>query len=89
MRINVEKPILRINHGNTFMVTDLVGQIQPLGHFGIFADETRFLSYYACYVDGHAWERLTSTTTTYYGSRIQLTNPEFTSIEPIWDLAAS
>ena len=79
MRINVEKPILRINHGNTFMVTDLAGQIQPLGHFGIFSDDTRFLSYYACYVDGHAWERLTSTTTTYYATRIVLTNPEFTS----------
>lgn len=79
MRISVEKPILRINHSNTFMVTDLAGQIQPNGHFGIFSDDTRFLSYYACYVDGHPWERLTSTTTTYYATRIHLTNPEFTS----------
>jgi hypothetical protein len=51
MWISVEKPILRINHSSTFMVTDLAGQIQPLGHLGIFSDDTRFLSYYACYAE--------------------------------------
>jgi len=79
MRISVGAPILTINHGSTFMVTDLDGQINPDGHLGIFSDDTRFLSYYACYADGHSWLRLSSTTTTYYAARVYLRNPEFTS----------
>ncbi len=79
MRISVGPPVLTINHGNTFMVTDLNGQINSKAMLGIFADDTRFLSYYACYIDGHAWQRLTSTTTTYYAARIYLLNPRFTS----------
>ena len=79
MRISVGPPILTINHSSTFMVTDLAGQIQPEGHLGIFSDDTRFLSYYACYLDGHPWTRVTSTTTTYYAAQIYLTNPTFVS----------
>ncbi|WAL60658.1 amylo-alpha-1,6-glucosidase [Thermocoleostomius sinensis] len=77
MQISVGPPILTINHGSTFMVTDLAGQIHPEGYFGIFCDDTRFLSYYACYIDGHDWNRLTSTTTAYYAARIYLSNPKF------------
>ncbi len=80
MRISVGSPILTINHGSTFMVTDLSGQIHHENrHQGIFTDDTRFLSYYACYIDGYPWTRLSSTTTTYYVARIYLTNPEFLS----------
>ncbi|MTJ10946.1 amylo-alpha-1,6-glucosidase [Anabaena sp. UHCC 0204] len=78
MRISVGSPILTISHNRTFMVSDLNGQIRN-DHQGIFADDTRFLSYYACYIDGCEWIRLSSTTTTYYAARIYLTNPEFTS----------
>jgi glycogen debranching enzyme len=79
MKITVGSPILTINHGSTFMVTDLNGQINYNSPQGIFADDTRYLSYYTCYIDGYAWTRLSSTTTTYYASRVYLTNPEFTS----------
>jgi glycogen debranching enzyme len=79
MRISVGSPILTISHNRTFMVSDLNGQILSNHHQGIFADDTRFLSYYACYIDGNNWIRLSSTTTTYYAARIYLTNPEFTS----------
>lgn len=61
------------------MVTDLNGQINRDNPLGIFADDTRFLSYYACYADGNPWILLRSTTTTYYAARIYLTNPEFTT----------
>jgi NAD(P)-dependent dehydrogenase (short-subunit alcohol dehydrogenase family) len=70
---------LTINHGSTFMVTDLDGLIEPDSLLGIFANDTRFLSYYGCYLDGNPWIRLRSTTTTYYAARIYLTNPEFTT----------
>jgi glycogen debranching enzyme len=79
MRISVGSPLLTLNHGSTFMVTDLNGQIDYNGHQGIFSEDTRYLSYYACYIDGHPWIRLSSTTTTYYAARVYLTNPEFTS----------
>jgi glycogen debranching enzyme len=79
MRISVGSPLLTINHGSTFMVTDLNGQIDSNGHQGIFSEDTRYLSYYASYIDGYPWIRLSSSTTTYYAARIYLTNPEFTS----------
>ncbi|MBD2364436.1 amylo-alpha-1,6-glucosidase [Anabaena minutissima FACHB-250] len=79
MRINVGSPNLTINHGRTFMVSDLDGNINPETSQGIFADDTRFLCYYACYINGKNWIRLTSTTTAYYAARIYLINPEFTT----------
>ncbi|BAZ08454.1 amylo-alpha-1,6-glucosidase [Calothrix sp. NIES-4071] len=79
MRISVGSPLLTINHSSTFMVTDLNGQIDYNRYQGIFFEDTRYLSYYACYIDGHGWIRLSSTTTTYYAARVYLTNPEFTS----------
>ncbi|MFS0513525.1 glycogen debranching N-terminal domain-containing protein [Nostoc sp. UIC 10607] len=49
MRISVSSPILTINHGSTFMVTDLSGEIHHNSrNQGIFSNDTRFLSYYAC-----------------------------------------
>ncbi|MFQ4146637.1 glycogen debranching N-terminal domain-containing protein [Chlorogloeopsis sp. ULAP02] len=79
MRINVGTPNLTINHGRTFMVTDLSGNIHPETNQGIFSDDTRFLSYYNCYLNGKNWIRLTSTTTAYYADRVYLVNPEFTT----------
>ncbi|MBD6615611.1 amylo-alpha-1,6-glucosidase [Komarekiella sp. 'clone 1'] len=77
MRINVGPPNLTINHGRTFMVSDLSGNINPETQQGIFSDDTRFLSYYACYINGKSWIRVTSATTAYYAARIYLINPEF------------
>lgn len=55
--LHVGSPILTINHGGTFMVTDLSGQVNSEGHFGIFSDDTRFLNHYAIYADGYSWKR--------------------------------
>ena len=77
MQITVGPPFLTINYGSTFMVTALDGHIEQEGYLGIFADDTRFLSHYACYVDGNNWVLLRSTTTSYYAARVYLTNPEF------------
>ncbi|MBW4604870.1 MAG: hypothetical protein KME29_36280 [Calothrix sp. FI2-JRJ7] len=43
MRISVGSPLLTINHGSTFMVTDLNGQVDYNGHQGIFSKDTEFL----------------------------------------------
>ncbi|MBF2008313.1 MAG: hypothetical protein IGS49_23430 [Chlorogloeopsis fritschii C42_A2020_084] len=42
------------------MVTDLSGNINPETSQGIFSDDTRFLSYYTCYLNGKNWIRVYS-----------------------------
>ncbi len=74
-RVNVGPPVLTINQGSTFMVTEQDGQITTNGELGVFADDTRFVSYYAIFANGEPWTRLSSTTTAYYAARIYLTNP--------------
>jgi glycogen debranching enzyme len=62
------------------MVTDLNGNIEPTNRqHGVFTDDTRFLSYYACYIDGKPWKRLSSTATAYYAARVYLFNPTLTT----------
>src|SRR5262245_30916141 len=77
VEIAVGPPVLTINDGATFMVTDLAGEIQPDSDQGIFADDTRFVSYYAISANGMAWQRLSSAVTAYYAVRVYLTNPLF------------
>ncbi|MBW4446090.1 MAG: amylo-alpha-1,6-glucosidase [Spirirestis rafaelensis WJT71-NPBG6] len=85
MRVNVGPAVLTINYGKTFMVTDLCGNISPNGQQGIFSDDTRFMSFYGCYLNGKEWVRLSSTATTYYAARIYLTNPQFSTEDGIFE----
>ncbi|HYM14541.1 MAG TPA: glycogen debranching N-terminal domain-containing protein [Dehalococcoidia bacterium] len=77
VEISVGPAVLTINQGSTFMVTDLNGQIAADGEQGIFASDTRFVSYYDISANGTRWERLTSSALTYYASRVFLTNAAF------------
>src|SRR5438105_12797694 len=74
VEIAVGPPLLSINHGATFMVTDLGGEVQADTEQGVFADDTRFVSYYAIFANGLPWQRLNSAATAYYAARIYLTN---------------
>ncbi|PSB57002.1 glycogen debranching N-terminal domain-containing protein [Chamaesiphon polymorphus] len=74
--VNVGPPVLTINQGNTFMVTQEDGQIMTEGEFGVFADDTRFVSYYGIFANGQPWTRLNSSTTSYSTARVYLTNPK-------------
>jgi glycogen debranching enzyme len=56
------------------MITEPSGEITADGEQGLFARDTRFVSYYSISADGEPWTRVTSSTPTYYGSRIYLTN---------------
>ena len=76
VEISVGPPVLTINHGNTFMVTEQSGEITANSEQGLFASDTRFVSYYSISADGEPWTRVTSSTPTYYGSRIYLTNSD-------------
>jgi glycogen debranching enzyme len=77
LEISVGTPLLIIHEGTTFMVTDLDGQIPADSELGVFADDTRFVSYYSISADGNAWRRLTSAATTHYASRTYLISDAF------------
>jgi glycogen debranching enzyme len=79
VEISVGPPVLTISCGSTFMVTDLDGQIAPESEQGVFAADTRFLSYYALFADGKPWVRLSSSAISYFAARIYLTNPQLTT----------
>jgi N-terminal domain of (some) glycogen debranching enzymes len=74
VEISVGPSVLAINQGSTFMVTELSGEIAADGEQGLFASDTRFVSYYAISANGEPWTRLTSSTPIYYGARIHLSN---------------
>ncbi len=85
VEISVGPPVLTINQGSTFMVTDLNGEIAAESEQGVFAGDTRFVSYYEVFANGERWVRLTSSATSYYAARIYLTNPIFeTEDETDW-----
>jgi len=81
--ISVGPPVLTINQGSTFMVTDLNGEITADTELGVFAGDTRFVSHWAIFANGESWELLTSGPTSYYGERIYLTNKAFSTEDGI------
>jgi glycogen debranching enzyme len=79
--ISVGPPILTINQGSTFMVTDLNGEIAAESELGVFAADTRFVSRWAIFANGQPWNRLASSVTTYSTTRIYLGNQPFATEE--------
>lgn len=77
IELTVGPPVLTINQGNTFMVTDLNGEIAADSEQGLFSNDTRFLSYYGIFANGYPWQRLSSCAVSYYAARIYLRNPAF------------
>src|SRR5439155_25864210 len=65
IQLSVGPAVLTLNQGSTFMVTDLNGEIAADSEQGIFASDTRFVSYYAIFANGTSWQRLAASTTTY------------------------
>jgi glycogen debranching enzyme len=76
VKITVGPPVLTINKGSTFMVTDYGGEITPTAAQGVFADDTRFVSSYRLWIDGQPWQRVSSAAVMYHTMRLFLTNPE-------------
>jgi glycogen debranching enzyme len=73
--LSVGPPVLTINQGSTFMVTDHKGEIASESEQGVFAGDTRFVSFYQTSANGEPWTLITSSGTTYYSARIHMTNP--------------
>jgi glycogen debranching enzyme len=73
--ISVGPPVLTINQGNTFMVTDLRGEIHPQAEQGIFAHDTRFVSAYRVTINEAEWKLLSSSNLAYYAAGFEFVNP--------------
>ena len=75
VEIHVGRPTITINQGSMFMVTDQRGEIDPESEQGVFADDTRFVSFLQIYLNGARWQLLSSSAVSYYASRYYFTNP--------------
>src|SRR3982074_1707645 len=87
VEIKVGPPVLTINRGTVFMVTEERGEIDGKSEQGVFAGDTRLLSHQRLYINGIPWTLLTSAAVQYYAARIELTNPAL--MTDIGDLAAA
>ena len=75
VQITVGPPVITINQGSTFMVTDQRGEIDSESEQGVFAGDTRFVSFYQLYINGARWQLLSSSAVSYYAARLYFTNP--------------
>jgi glycogen debranching enzyme len=81
VEVSVGPQVLTINHGSTFAVTDLQGEIAGDSEQGMFCDDTRFVSSYRLFTNGERCVLLSSGTPTYYLARAHLTNAAFATEE--------
>jgi glycogen debranching enzyme len=86
IEVTVGPPLITINRGKTFALSELDGCITTDTDQGIYSDDTRYISNYEFYADGVRWELQNSGAVAYYASRAYLTNPEIVTeygvIEP-------
>jgi glycogen debranching enzyme len=75
--VSVGPPVLTINQGNTFMVTDLDGSVKADSEMGLFSFDTRFISYYEVSANGQPWTLLSSGPLSYHSARFHLINQSF------------
>jgi glycogen debranching enzyme len=86
IEVTVGPPLITINRGNTFVLSEPDGCITPYTDQGIYSRDTRYVSNYEIYADGQRWVLQNSGAIAYYASRAYLTNPrvmtEYGEIEP-------
>ena len=75
VEITVGPPVITINQGSTFMVTDQRGEIDPDSEQGVFSGDTRLVSFYQLYINGSRWQLLSSGAVSYHSARLHFTNP--------------
>jgi glycogen debranching enzyme len=76
IEIKVGPPTITISQGRTFMVTTQAGEILAHTDQGLYADDTRFFSYYRLYINREPLQVVNSSQLSFYASRFHLTNPQ-------------
>ena len=79
IEIKVAPPGITISQGRTFMVTNSSGEINPQTDEGVFAIDTRFISYYHLFINRIPWVLVNSSQLSFYASRTYLTNPKIST----------
>src|ERR671939_349013 len=87
IEIKVAPPGITISQGRTFMVTNSAGEIDPQTDEGVFAIDTRFISYYHLFINRVPWVLVNSSQLGFYASRTYLTNPKLSTEDG--DIAAN
>jgi len=86
IEVTVGPPLITINRGDTFVLSEPDGCITPYTDQGIYSRDTRYVSNYEIFADGQRWILQNSGALAYYASRAYLTNPriitEYNEIEP-------
>src|SRR5207247_6538962 len=75
LEVTVGPPVLTINNGHTFLVSELDGSITPASDQGLYSRDTRYLSDYQLYINGKSWTLLNSGAIAFYASQTHLVNP--------------
>ncbi|HZR43790.1 MAG TPA: glycogen debranching N-terminal domain-containing protein [Ktedonobacteraceae bacterium] len=75
IEIKVGPPVITISQGRTFMITNMAGEILPDSDQGIYAIDTRFVSFYRLYINRVPLQVVNSSQLSFYASRFYLTNP--------------
>jgi glycogen debranching enzyme len=73
-KVEVGPPQIAIHYGQTVLVTDPDAQIAWPSDRGLFFFDTRVLSSWKIYANGVPWELLNGGATSYYSSKVFLTN---------------
>lgn len=76
LKVTVGPPVITINHGSTFLVSEFDGSITDASDQGFYSRDTRYISRYQLYIDGQPWTLLNSGAIAYYASRTYLVNPK-------------
>ncbi len=75
IEIKVGPPVITISQGRTFMVTDQAGYVNVNSDQGIYAVDTRFVSFYRVFINRVPWTVINSSQLRFYVARFHLTNP--------------
>jgi glycogen debranching enzyme len=76
LEVTVGPPLVTINNGSTFLVTELDGSITDRSEEGLYARDTRYTSVYQLFIDGEPWTLLNSGAVAYFASKTYLVNPD-------------
>src|ERR1051326_4101196 len=85
IEIKVGPPTITISQGRTFMVTTQAGEIFASTDQGVYADDTRFLSFYRLYINRVPLQVINASQLSFYASRFHLTNPTIETESGILD----
>ncbi len=86
IEVVVGPPLVAINRGDTFVVSEADASIKAGTDQGFYSRDTRYVSNYEVFADGLSWTLQNSGAIAYYASRTYLTNSEivteFNKIKP-------